>query len=184
MNSYCKLIIINLLSARVIPVTYNLNQNESQSARAESARKRVNQRLKYVTQTEQQQRPESRTVTLTWHVNKYQGQCSYHWLIIHTERLKLFFFFFFFFFFCESRNVVSLRQQNITVYSAKLCSLLIGTNTFCLPFSATSQHRAASLGLRRLSGSFREFPGFLFAWAKTCNYCRKKTTICSSLPET
>ena len=41
-------------------------QNEAQSARAESTPKGVNQRSKYVTQT-QQQRPLSPTVTLTWH---------------------------------------------------------------------------------------------------------------------
>ena len=41
-------------------------QNEVQSARAEPAHKGGNQRSKYVTQT-QKQRPESPTVTLTWH---------------------------------------------------------------------------------------------------------------------
>ena len=50
---------------------YNLNQNEAQSARAESTHKGVNQRWKDVTQT-QQQRPESPTVTSTWHAIKYK----------------------------------------------------------------------------------------------------------------
>ena len=40
-------------------------------ARAESTHKGVNQRSKDVTQA-QQQRPESPTVTLTWHVCKYK----------------------------------------------------------------------------------------------------------------
>ena len=47
------------------------NRNEAQSARAESTHKGVNQRSKYVTQT-QQQRPESPTVALTWQVSKYK----------------------------------------------------------------------------------------------------------------
>ena len=49
----------------------NLKQNEAQSARAESTHKGVNQRSKYVTEV-QQQRPESPTVTLTWHACKYK----------------------------------------------------------------------------------------------------------------
>ena len=44
----------------------NLEQNEAQSAHAESTHKGVNQRSKDVTQA-QQQRPESPAVTLTWH---------------------------------------------------------------------------------------------------------------------
>ena len=49
----------------------NLKQNEAQSARAEPTHKGVNQRSKYVTQV-QLQRPESPTVTLTWHACKYK----------------------------------------------------------------------------------------------------------------
>ena len=49
----------------------NLKQNEAQSARAESTRKGVNQRSKYVTLV-QKQRPESPTVTLTWPECKYK----------------------------------------------------------------------------------------------------------------
>ena len=49
----------------------NLKQNEAQSARAQSTHKGVNQRSKYITQV-QQQRPESPTVTLTWHACKYK----------------------------------------------------------------------------------------------------------------
>ena len=48
----------------------NLKQNEAQSADAESTHKGVNQHLKYATQV--QQRPESPTVTLTWHACKYK----------------------------------------------------------------------------------------------------------------
>ena len=44
----------------------NLKPNEAQSARGESKRKGVNLRSNYVTQV-QQQRPESPTVTFTWH---------------------------------------------------------------------------------------------------------------------
>ena len=46
--------------------TTNLKQNEALTAHAESANKGVNKRSKHVTQA-QQQRPESPTVTLTWH---------------------------------------------------------------------------------------------------------------------
>ena len=46
-------------------------QNEAQSARAESTHKGANWRWKYVRQV-QQQRPESPTVTLTWHACKYK----------------------------------------------------------------------------------------------------------------
>ena len=49
----------------------NLKQNEAQSACAESTNKGVNSRSKYITQV-QQQRPESPTVTLTWHTCKYK----------------------------------------------------------------------------------------------------------------
>ena len=49
----------------------NLKQNEVQIAHAESTRKGVNWRSKYVTQI-QQQRPESPVVTLTWHAYKYK----------------------------------------------------------------------------------------------------------------
>ena len=51
----------------------NLKRNEVQSARAESTHKGVNQRWKYVTQV-QKHRPESLTVTLTWHACK----CKVH----------------------------------------------------------------------------------------------------------
>ena len=51
---------------------YRLKQNEALSARAESTHKGVNLHPKDFTQT-QQQRPESPTVTLTWHASKYQG---------------------------------------------------------------------------------------------------------------
>ena len=50
---------------------YKLKQNEALSARAESTQKGVNLHPKDVTQT-QQQRPESPTVTLTWHASKYK----------------------------------------------------------------------------------------------------------------
>ena len=40
---------------------------------SESTHKGVNQRSKYVTQV-QQQRPESPTVTLTWHARKYKDR--------------------------------------------------------------------------------------------------------------
>ena len=50
---------------------YRLKQNEALSARAESTHKGVNLHPKDVTQT-QQQRPESPTVTLTWHARKYE----------------------------------------------------------------------------------------------------------------
>ena len=49
----------------------DLKHNEAQSARAESTHKGVNYCSKYVTQV-QQQRPESPTVTLTWHTCKYE----------------------------------------------------------------------------------------------------------------
>ena len=52
-------------------VTTNLKQNEAQSARTESTNKGVNQRSKCVTRV-QQQRPESPTITLTWHAWKYK----------------------------------------------------------------------------------------------------------------
>ena len=48
----------------------NLKQNEARSICTESTHKGVNQRSKYITQV-QQQRPESPTVTLTWHASKY-----------------------------------------------------------------------------------------------------------------
>ena len=51
-------------------ITTYLKQNETQSARAESTHKGVNQRSKYAAQV--QQRPESPTVTLTWHACKYK----------------------------------------------------------------------------------------------------------------
>ena len=47
-----------------------IKQNETQGARTESTYKGVNQRSKYVTQVPQ--RPESPTVTLTWHACKYK----------------------------------------------------------------------------------------------------------------
>ena len=49
----------------------NLKQNQAQSTPAESTHKGVNWCSNYVTQV-QQQRPESPTVTLTWHVCKYK----------------------------------------------------------------------------------------------------------------
>jgi len=49
----------------------NPEQSEAQSAWTESTRKRVNWPSKDITQT-QQQRPESHTVILTWHANKYK----------------------------------------------------------------------------------------------------------------
>ena len=55
----------------------NLKQNEAHSARAESAHKGVNQRWKYVTQV-QKRRPESPTVTLTWHA------CIIKHVSVHT----------------------------------------------------------------------------------------------------
>ena len=53
----------------------NLKQNETQSARAESTHKGVNQSSKDVTQA--QQRPELLIVTLTWHVRKYKVHKSH-----------------------------------------------------------------------------------------------------------
>ena len=47
----------------------NLKQNEAERVRAESTHKGVNQRL---TGIAQQQRPQSPTVTLTWHLHKYK----------------------------------------------------------------------------------------------------------------
>ena len=61
----------------------NLKQDEAQSARAESTDKGVNQRSKYVTQA-QQQRPESPTVTLTWHACKYKVH-KLHQTYIHSN---------------------------------------------------------------------------------------------------
>ena len=59
----------------------------------ESTHKGVNYRSKYLTQV-QQQRPESPTVTLTWHACKYKVHK------LHQRYfLKLFFLFFFSFFF-------------------------------------------------------------------------------------
>ena len=49
----------------------NLKQNEAQRARAESTRNGVTLCAIYVTLV-QQQRPESPTVTLTWHARKYK----------------------------------------------------------------------------------------------------------------
>ena len=49
----------------------NLEQSEAQSAWTESTCKRVNWPSKDITQT-QQQRPQSQTVILTWHANKYK----------------------------------------------------------------------------------------------------------------
>ena len=59
----------SLIQTFVLVVT-NLKQNEAQSARAVSANKGVNLRSNYVTRV--QQRPESPTVTLTWHTCKYK----------------------------------------------------------------------------------------------------------------
>ena len=53
----------------------NFKQNETQSARAESTHKGVNQSSKDVTQA--QQRPESLMVTLTWHACKYKFHKSH-----------------------------------------------------------------------------------------------------------
>ena len=53
----------------------SLKQNEAHNACAESAHKGVNKWSKEATQT--QQRPESPTVTLTWHASKYKiCRCS------------------------------------------------------------------------------------------------------------
>ena len=49
-----------------------MKQNEALSARAESTLKGVNQRSKAVTQTPQQHRSDSPTVTLTWHASRYK----------------------------------------------------------------------------------------------------------------
>ena len=49
----------------------DLKQNAAQCACTESTHKGVHQRSKDVTQTKQQ-RPESPTVTLTWHASKYK----------------------------------------------------------------------------------------------------------------
>ena len=49
----------------------NLKQNEAHSARAKSTHRGVNQHSKDVTEA-QQQRPESPTVTLSWHACKYK----------------------------------------------------------------------------------------------------------------
>ena len=54
-----------------VHINISLKQNEAQSTRADSTRKGDNQRWKDVTQT-QQQRPESPTVTLTWHACEYK----------------------------------------------------------------------------------------------------------------
>ena len=51
--------------------SHHLKQSEAQSARAESTHKGVHQHSKSVTQA-QQQRPESPSVTLTWHACKYK----------------------------------------------------------------------------------------------------------------
>ena len=51
--------------------SHSLEHNDPRSANAQSAHKGVNQRPKAVTQT-QQQRPESPTVTLTWHASKFK----------------------------------------------------------------------------------------------------------------
>ena len=51
--------------------TTNVKHDQAQSARAESTHKGVNQRLKSVTQG-QQQRPKSPTVALTWHASQYK----------------------------------------------------------------------------------------------------------------
>ena len=61
----------------------NLKQNEAQSARAVSANKGLNQRSKYVTRV--QQRPESPTVTLTWHTCKYKVHKLDHRYILKTS---------------------------------------------------------------------------------------------------
>ena len=50
---------------------HSQKQDEAQCACVESTNKGVNVRWKDVTQT-QQQRPESPTVTLTWHASKYK----------------------------------------------------------------------------------------------------------------
>ena len=73
----------------------NLKQNESQSAHAESKHKGVHKRSKSVTQV-QQQRPESPTVTFTWHACKYKVQklhptplVSLCTLYLHTCQVKV-----------------------------------------------------------------------------------------------
>ena len=60
---------------------FNLKLNEANSARAESTHKGVNLRSKSVTQV-QQQRPDSPTVTLTWHACKYKVHKLHHRCII------------------------------------------------------------------------------------------------------
>ena len=50
---------------------HDLKQNEAHSARAQSTHKGVKQRSKDATQR-QQQRPQSLTVTFTWHAGKYE----------------------------------------------------------------------------------------------------------------
>jgi len=52
--------------------TSNLKQNEAQSAYTEPTNKGVNKHWKCVIQI-LQQRPESPTLTLTWHACKYKG---------------------------------------------------------------------------------------------------------------
>ena len=56
-------------------VCFSLKQNDVQSARTKSTHEGVNQHSTVVTKT-QQQRPESPTVTLTWHVSKCRGCTS------------------------------------------------------------------------------------------------------------
>ena len=60
---------------KFVQSTQNLKQNEVQNAcSAESTNEGVNEHTKDVTQTAQQ-RPESPTVTLTWHGSKCKGTC-------------------------------------------------------------------------------------------------------------
>ena len=63
----------------------NLKQSEAQSARAESTHKGVNQHSKYVTQA-QQQRPESPSVTLTWHPRPYKAHKLHQRYIKHSNK--------------------------------------------------------------------------------------------------
>ena len=55
---------------------------------AESTHKGVNQCLKYVTQV-QQQRPESSTVTLTWHACKYKVHKLQHRYILKFRLMSV-----------------------------------------------------------------------------------------------
>ena len=83
LHVHCYPSLLQLLSGfRVFSDGTKLKQNEAQSASAESTHKGVKWRWIYVTQV-QQQRPETPTVTLTWHGCRYKVHKLYQRYILN-----------------------------------------------------------------------------------------------------